>query len=130
MDGYFSPHPLNPIVIDPSRARMAGGIIFRSGRYYRYGQNNVCSYGDGITICEIIKLTKKEYQEVFIGSLSFDAAKGPHTINFSGDICVVDFYIEKVSIFAWYRRLTPLLMSKIMFLSPSLISRLLKNGNL
>lgn len=106
----FSPHPLNPIVIDPQRARMGGRVIVRDEKIYRFGQNNAYGYGDGITICEISKLSKSEYEEKIVGSLHFDDAKGPHTVDIFLESAVFDFYIDKFSLFAWYRRIVPLII--------------------
>ncbi len=115
-EGYnkeFKPHPLNPIVIDPSRARMGGRIFRHNGRLYRFGQNNSHGYGDGITICEITKLSNYDYEEKIVGSLSFSDASGPHTIDVFEDKSVLDFYVNKFSFFAWYRRIVPYVLRRV-----------------
>jgi hypothetical protein len=106
-DKEFEPHPLNPIVIDPSRARMGGRVIRHNGCLYRFGQNNSYGYGDGISICEITKLSSYEYEEKIVGSLCFNDASGPHTVDVFEDKLVLDFYVDKFSLFAWYRRIVP-----------------------
>lgn len=112
-DKKFEPHPLNPIVIDPSRARMGGRVIRHNGRIYRFGQNNSYGYGDGITICEITKLSTHDYEEKIVGSLCFNDACGPHTVDMFEDKLVLDFYVDKFSLFAWYRRIVPYIFRRI-----------------
>ncbi|NCT82266.1 MAG: hypothetical protein GXC94_03930 [Comamonadaceae bacterium] len=112
VDKEFKPHPLNPIVMDPSRARMGGRIIRRHGRLYRFGQNNSFGYGDGISICEITKLSGDDYEEKIVGSLRFNDACGPHTVDVFEDKSVLDFYVDKFSLFAWYRRIVPYVLRR------------------
>ncbi|MBP4046241.1 glucosamine inositolphosphorylceramide transferase family protein [Chromobacterium violaceum] len=113
LDEDFVSHPLNPVVIDPARARMGGRIIFRDGKYFRVGQNNSFGYGDGIAFCEITKLSTTEYEEEIFGSLSFEGASGPHTLDVFKNKCVVDYYVDKFSLLAWYRRLMPIFFRQI-----------------
>jgi hypothetical protein len=109
----FISHPLNPIVIDPSRARMGGRIILINGRLYRFGQDNSYGYGDGLSVCEIIKLSTTDYEEQVVGSLRFKDASGPHTIDLYKDESVFDFYIDKFSLMAWYRRIAPFFLRRL-----------------
>ena len=111
-DKEFEPHPLNPIVMDPSRARMGGRVIRSNGRLYRFGQNNSYGYGDGICICEITKLSREDYEEKIVGSVRFNDASGPHTIDVFEDKLVLDFYVDKFSLFAWYRRIVPYILGR------------------
>jgi hypothetical protein len=112
VDKEFKPHPLNPIVIDPSRARMGGRIVRAHGKLYRFGQNNCFGYGDGITVCEITKLSTSEYEEVSTGSLRFADARGPHTVDTTERSMVFDFYADQFSLLAGYRRLVPILLRR------------------
>ncbi len=105
LKGPYKPHPHNPIVIDPHSARMAGHILRCGGRLYRFGQNNSYSYGDGITINEIVQLSKVHYCEKSVGSIAFDDARGPHTIDVFRKLAVLDFYTDRLSFFAGYRRI-------------------------
>lgn len=109
LDKEFVSHPLNPIVIDPSRARMGGRIIQRNGRFYRFGQDNSYGYGDGISICEINKLSTSDYEEKVVGALRVKDASGPHTVDLFRDKSVFDFYVDTFSFLAWYRRIVPYL---------------------
>lgn len=105
----FCPHPLNPIVIDPSRARMGGRVMVIDGKVYRFGQDNSFGYGNGLTISEIVCLSEDAYQEKVVGRISFSDASGPHTIDVKGTDFVLDFYLDRFSPLAGYRRLLPIL---------------------
>ena len=109
----FLSHPLNPIVIDPSRARMGGRILYSNGKYYRFGQNNSYAYGNGISICEIAKLSVDEYEEEVVGALRLEGVCGPHTIDLFQNKAVFDFYYDKLSLFAWYRRIAPIFLEAL-----------------
>ena len=112
-DKEFIPHLLNPIVIDPLRARMGGRIILRNGRLYRFGQDNSYGYGDGLSVCEINKLSTTDYEEKVVATLRFKDASGPHTIDLFKDELVFDFYMDKFSLLAWYRRISPFLLRRL-----------------
>lgn len=113
LEEIFMPHPLNPIVVDPRRARMAGKIISFQGKIYRLGQNNCGDYGNGIFVNEILDLSKENYQERLTNPIKLDRAKGPHTIDIFENNIVLDFYEDKFSIFAGYRRLSAALRSRL-----------------
>lgn len=112
-DKEFIPHPLNPIVVDPYRARMGGRILRLNGKIYRFGQNNSYGYGDGVSICEVTSLSTSNYDEKIIGNLKVKRASGPHTIDFFNKISVFDFYLDKFSLVAWYRRLLPHVLRRL-----------------
>jgi hypothetical protein len=108
-DGPYRPHPKNPVVMDPSCARMGGAIVSHEGRTFRVGQNNSYGYGDGAVICEIFDLTPTTYREKRIVSVTAgDGGCGPHTINIKGKRMVFDFYRNQFSVGAGYRRLLAL----------------------
>ena len=104
LKGPYRSHPQNPVVIDPSSARMGGRIVRCGEKLYRFGQNNCYGYGDGIAIKEIKCLDKESYSETNAGSIAFDDAHGPHTIDVCRGTAILDFYVDRVSLFAWYRR--------------------------
>ncbi len=104
MFGPYHPHPSNPIVAEPSRARMAGSIINHQGHLYRPGQDSSKGYGAGLTFCRIDQLSSESYAETPIGSLSMRSAKGPHTINVSGRGTVFDYYTEERTLRAGWTR--------------------------
>ncbi len=108
--GPYQAHPLNPIVVDPQCARMAGTIINEAGKLYRLGQNNCMRYGDGITVSEIITLSSEQYREQFIGKIAMAGLRGPHCYNEIQQLSVFDFYTEKFSIMAGFNRLKAYLL--------------------
>jgi hypothetical protein len=109
-DKEFSSHPLNPVVIDPTRARMGGRFVKKNGKIFRFGQDNSYGYGDGISICEIINISTSDYEERIVGNIKVAGASGPHTVDAFNGVSVFDFYVDKFSLAAWYRRIMPLLL--------------------
>lgn len=113
LDGPYLPHPMNPVVMDPSRARMGGRLIHRDGALYRFGQDNSGSYGNGIKIMQVTTLSPDAYEEREVGELRFSDAKGPHTVDARSGKVVLDFYVEKFSLLAGYRRLAAVVHSRL-----------------
>jgi hypothetical protein len=105
MKGPYARHPHSPIVIDPECARMGGRLSLVGGKMYRFGQNNCFGYGDRITVSEIVELTPTRYAERKVGHIAFDDARGPHTLDIQNGSAVLDFYIDRFSLMAGYRRL-------------------------
>tara|TARA_B100001059_G_C17791653_1_gene560521 strand:- start:54 stop:1637 length:1584 start_codon:yes stop_codon:yes gene_type:complete len=105
--GMFKPHPDTPIAISPKFARMGGRVLKMSDRLVRFGQNNSGEYGESLTVLEITKLSPTEYKEKIVGELSFDSYKGPHSLNLNinSNLLLLDYYINKFSFFAGYRRI-------------------------
>lgn len=102
--GPYKPHRMNPIVMDPSCARMGGRLLVHDNRLYRFGQNNSDAYGDGIYIMEVIRCDPDVYEERKVGELRFSDASGPHTVDIQNGRAVFDFYMDKFSVLAGYRR--------------------------
>lgn len=113
LDGPYVPHPMNPVVMDPSRARMGGRLILRDGAVYRFGQDNSGSYGNGIKIMQVTTLSPDTYAEREVGELRFSDAKGPHTVDTRNGKVVLDFYVEKFSLLAGYRRFAAVAHSRL-----------------
>lgn len=112
--GPYSPHPMSPIVIDPTCARMAGAIVNTDGKLFRLGQNNSYSYGDKVWLCQITQLSPESYAETPVSEIAFeDNVNGPHTINFHQHSFVADFYKSQFSLLAGYRRLGFYLKKKL-----------------
>jgi folate-dependent phosphoribosylglycinamide formyltransferase PurN len=103
----FKPHPMNPVVISPSVARMGGKIINHKGKTLRFGQNNSGEYGESISVMQITALSDKEYREVEVGKITIDKFNGPHSIGFNFDMSeiLIDYYSNKFSLFAGVRRI-------------------------
>ena len=111
LDGEFRPHPASPIRLSPEGARMAGNIIRSGGRLVRLGQDFTAGYGDGIIGFEIETLTPDSYRERRLGSLRFTDRRGPHTLNVRDGEMVFDWYVDRVSPLASFRRLAARLKS-------------------
>lgn len=111
--GKFKPHPLSPICISPSNARMGGNIVCSDNDLFRFGQccNNM--YGEALAIMKIDILSPTHYSESKIGSVVADSGLGPHTLNFhfaSGQIAF-DFFTFKFNLFAWVTKIKGLIRS-------------------
>ena len=102
----FKPHPMSPICLNPSNARMGGKILKQNRNLYRFGQDNSGEYGSKLSILKIMKLTPYEYSEEACGSIALVEARGPHTIDFDneGKKIVLDYYVNVFSLFSGLRR--------------------------
>lgn len=94
LEGPWTPHRLNPVKQFPQKTRPAGRIFTYNNRLIRPSQNCTATYGGSTIFNEITKLTKTEYQEIYIGEL-FPNIKskfpdGLHHISPEEDITIVD----------------------------------------
>lgn len=106
-DNPFGPwtlHPQTPVCLDPRSARMAGPIVRAHGKLYRTGQDGSVSYGRGVTISRIEKLTPTEFEETRLSSFTIQGAYGPHTILPTEDGYWLDYYTEQTTPMAGVRR--------------------------
>lgn len=112
--GIFKPHPMNPIAVSPSDARMGGKILNNAGKLLRFGQNNAGEYGESLTVMNITNLSRTSYKELKIGSITIDNFKGPHSIGFNSDmsLILIDYYNNEFSVFAGVRRIKAKLRKK------------------
>ena len=103
----FLPHPENPVVISPYTARMGGAVLRSNGRMMRFGQDNSAEYGEALSILEITKLSRTEYSETYVGRITVDDFKGPHSlsINLNSSEILFDYYSNEFSLMAGVRRL-------------------------
>jgi hypothetical protein len=90
----WKPHPLNPIVVDASRARNAG-LIVEGARLYRISQGQGFEiYGRNSLINEVIELTDTTYAENCISKITptfQDGILGSHHLHSNGTVTVFDF---------------------------------------
>ena len=84
---------------------MAGALLELGGRLYRLGQDCSRGYGRRILLFEITALSRSSYEERPAGEVALEGAIGPHTLNLAGGIAWFDFYRERFSMFAGFRRL-------------------------
>ena len=86
-------HPQNPLITNPSNARMAGRVFKKDGKIYRPSQNCSQRYGYGFNLEEITKLSATHYKEKTITSVVPNWDKnvlGTHTVNFAKDFTIID----------------------------------------
>jgi hypothetical protein len=102
--GPYVAHRMNPIVVDPSRARNAGAFFNINNEIFRLGQDNRRDYGDGITVCRVTQLNDMAYDESPVTRLMIAGHKGPHTLSTNGSKTYVDYYDKKFSPIAWLAR--------------------------
>jgi hypothetical protein len=92
--GPWSTHPANPVKTDISGARPGGTPFLHQGILYRPAQDSTHTYGGGLAIYRIVKLTPTEYHEELVRRLSPERdsryADGFHTLASAGDLTVVD----------------------------------------
>ena len=105
LDDEFRLHPDSPIRISPEGSRMGGAIIERGRRLFRLGQDFSRGYGDGLVLFEIEELSPGTYSERKTGHIRFTDRRGPHTLNLRGDRVVFDWYHDRFSPLAGFRRL-------------------------
>jgi hypothetical protein len=89
----WSPHPLNPLCSDVTRARPAGSLFMHKGRLYRPSQDCSVSYGYGVRIHEVVKLDPEAYEEREVGHILPDWNKrvtGVHTLTVADGLTMLD----------------------------------------
>jgi hypothetical protein len=94
LHGTWSPHPLNPVKTDVRSSRSAGPIILLDGAMYRPAQDCSRSYGSGLSINRIERLTVDCFEETLVTTIGPEAisrsCKGLHTLSFADDVLVID----------------------------------------
>ncbi len=68
-------HPQNPVVSDVRHARPAGPLFFEDGKLMRPAQNCFNSYGGGLVLCEVTRMTETHYSEQVRGEFHFSSGK-------------------------------------------------------
>lgn len=102
--GPYAPHPASPICLDVRGARMAGPLAVIDGRLHRFGQDLSEGYGRAIRIHRVDLLSPTTYEEIPTGRVVIDAAAGPHTVSATPEGLLVDYYTERRTLLAGYRR--------------------------
>jgi hypothetical protein len=100
----FAEHPDSPVRISPAGGRMAGGLLELGGRLYRPGQDCSRGYGRRILLFEVLALSRSTYDERQAGEVALQGAVGPHTLNIRGGTAWFDYYRERFSLLAGFRR--------------------------
>lgn len=100
----FTPHPMNPVRVSPRGARMAGGFLTSPRGLVRFGQSYLGDYGDGVFGFAVETLSPTAYRERETGELRFSDVRGPHTLNLSDGVVLFDWYRNRFSLLAGWRR--------------------------
>lgn len=82
--GSWTPHPKNPIVSDPRRARPAGNLYFKNGKLIRPGQDCSKGYGYAIQLNQVNVLSETDYWETPLARITpewVSGSRGIHTFN-------------------------------------------------
>ncbi len=100
VDGDWTPHSNNPVIIDPTIGRN-GGIIIEDDEIYRIAQcHRFGLYGAEASINQITSLDENIYVEKMVSKILpnfYNNLKGTHHLHCDGNMTVYDFLkIEKV----------------------------------
>tara|TARA_Y100001935_G_scaffold225573_1_gene202747 strand:- start:11817 stop:13496 length:1680 start_codon:yes stop_codon:yes gene_type:complete len=100
IDSPWKEHMNNPIKIDISSSRNAGGLFYNDGELIRFSQDCSKEYGSRIALNKILELTKNSFHEETLKYIEpkseWDYNEGLHTIGFTNDHIIID---AKKSIF-------------------------------
>ncbi|MEX0645078.1 MAG: hypothetical protein WD076_07195 [Parvularculaceae bacterium] len=73
----LEPHRLNPVVVDSATGRNGGRVFERAGKLYRVSQDNSFgTYGYGVNLMEIERLSLEDYGERLVRKIAPDFAPG------------------------------------------------------
>ncbi len=91
----WTPHPLNPIYVNSTKARN-GGIIIVGDEVYRIAQRQAFDkYGANISVYRIIDLSETTYREHLLQTIDpnyLPNILGTHHLSAAGDFTALDFY--------------------------------------
>jgi len=92
LDGQYTGHYQNPILVEKEFCRAAGNLFKVGELLYRPTQNPINSYGGSININEIEILNEKEFKANHQFEILPDKAynQGLHNISFAHNIIVID----------------------------------------
>jgi hypothetical protein len=94
--GEWKPHRQNPIKSDVRSSRPAGRLFTTDGIVYRPAQIGAPLYGAGISLNRVLELSPYAYREREVGRiLPCPGTLGVHTLNFAGQLTVVDGFIRR-----------------------------------
>lgn len=93
MTGPWTPHPLNPVLIDAQSARPAGAMFRRGGALWRPAQDCTRYYGGGISLCEVERLDREGFTQTLRSIVTPPKTSGfygAHTLNYGGGFEAID----------------------------------------
>ena len=98
INGSWSSHSMNPLIVDPLRARN-GGLLSDGDFIYRVSQRQgFLKYGEQFSINRIVILNPEEFIETEISSASpdfFPNIIGTHHLHSNSNLSVFDFSYDK-----------------------------------
>jgi len=115
-ESEWTEHPKSPVNTGFYGSRMAGNLFHENGKIFRPGQISKNTYGDGICVYEVEKLSINEYKEalkyeIFGESIGFD---GIHTFSSNGKYIAIDVKKHRYSVIKFAIKI--LRLTKIHFL--------------
>jgi hypothetical protein len=94
LEGPWQPHANNPVKVDVTGARMAGGLFWHQGGLYRPAQNCLQTYGASVLVQRVLRCTPTHYEEEAVRELRPDprgpCPDGMHTLSAWGQRTLVD----------------------------------------
>jgi len=94
----WTPHPLNPIIPDVTKARPAGRLFTTNDRIFRPSQDSSKTYGYGFYINEVQLLSETGYLETEWLSVRPDWNRkilGTHTYSNVGELTIIDVFTRR-----------------------------------
>jgi hypothetical protein len=94
----WTPHPMNPVVVDVRTARPAGKIFSHNGNLIRPSQDCSVRYGYALNFNRITKLSESEYEEELENRLEPPKDTNilaTHTYNKAGGLTIIDVTVRR-----------------------------------
>jgi hypothetical protein len=91
--GPYTPHPANPVLVDPAVARPAGRIVRRGGNLIRPVQDCARGYGRALAFARVDRLDPEGFSQTVIARIGTGPAWSGsrlHTVNTGGGIECID----------------------------------------
>jgi len=92
LDAPFHAHSMNPISVPDYIGRSAGNFFMVKQKLYRPSQNPQKNYGGSVIISEIISLDESIFSFIPVTEINplHSYPRGLHTLNFTGDMMIID----------------------------------------
>jgi hypothetical protein len=92
LDAPFNAHSMNPIAVPEYIGRSAGNLFIVGQKLYRPSQNPEKNYGGSIIVSEIISLDERIFSFIPVTEINpmRRYPRGLHTLNFTGDMMIID----------------------------------------
>lgn len=94
LEGPWQAHANNPVKVDVTGARMAGGLFWHDGALYRPAQNCLSTYGAAVVLHRVLHCTPESFDETAVRCIQPDPAglcpDGIHTVSAWGARTLID----------------------------------------